>query len=213
MAADGQHFHYGGFHRTREGPAAALAVGLPRSSPSGLRPSRLPAPTASSAHLSSVPRCFADGFGQCSAARMPASPGKLKRHHIRGVNIMSMKRQTRKRQRVYRRGLATRIITFNIWFRYHLGGASHEDLQPDQRSGRVRLKGHAPDRDPIKSHPGKSLPKPLLTAKMRWRLPLTATAGTLGGSLRQFKLGHVDRLPMALRGLPPDQGIAWLFGK
>ena len=127
---------------------------------------------------------------------------------------MSMKRQTRTRRRGYRSGLPMRIIAFNVWFRRHMEQASDENLQPipDGRLRSARLKGSTPDRRPVKSQPGKRLPKQLMIARMRWRLPLTATGGTLGLSLRQFKLGSADRLPMMAKKLPPKEWFAWLFG-
>jgi hypothetical protein len=127
---------------------------------------------------------------------------------------MSMNQPIRaRRRRGYRSGLAMRTLVWNVWFRRSMEEASDEDLRPmpDERLRSERLKGYTPDRRPIKSRPGKRLPKRLIIARIRWRLPLTATPGTLGGSLRQFKLGYADRLPMKAQNLPPKGWFAWLF--
>jgi hypothetical protein len=126
-----------------------------------------------------------------------------------------MNRPTRTGRRGgYRGGLAMRTIVWNVWFRRRMEEATDVNLQPipGERLRSERLKGYTPDRRPMKGRPGKRLPKRLIIARMRWRLPLTATPGTLGGSLRQFKLGYADRLPMMAQKLPPKKWFAWLFG-
>ena len=128
---------------------------------------------------------------------------------------MPMKRETGARQRVYKPGLAMRLMAFNVWFLHQMEEARHEDLAAKHDGSRARamLKANPPDRRPVRRHPGKRLPKPLPTARMRWRPLLTATTGTAGASLRQFKHGSLDRLPLTLRKLPPSERIAWFFGK
>jgi hypothetical protein len=144
---------------------------------------------------------------------MSISPEIFERDHLSGGSHMSTNRPITPRRRGYKSGLAMRTLVWNAWFRRSMEQASDADLQPisDEKLRNERLKGDTPDRRPKKSRPGKRLPKRLIIAGMRWRLPLTATPGTLGGSLRQFKLGYADRLPVNAQNLPPKGWFAWLF--